>query len=420
MSRLGPFEITGELGRGAMGRVMRGRHVTTGLDVAIKVIAAELGADGKYRAAFEREARAVAALQHRSITALYDYGVTQEATGEWPEGAPWLAMEFAPQGCLADYALELNWVRARSLLVQLMEALAHAHARGVIHRDLKPANVLVVDDEPARVVCKLTDFGIAHPIDFLHPRTTAQIPARSAGTPSYMSPEQVDGAWRDFGPWTDLYALGCMGWELVTGRPPFAGPGLVALAVQHLTEAPGAFRPRIAVPAGLEGWLRVLLAKAPAARYRDAAAAQAALERLGEAMVEAVVPAVVRRQATVVSGLEATMDSARGASASGECETGTLDGYAETAASGGGREGGEGEGVSAEAETATREVVPSLDGASTGGSGEAETAAASFGGVEGSVATVGLAETLASVDSGYEVTAAGEGRGAGRARRRLW
>src|SRR5262245_24170105 len=135
-------------------------------------------------------------------------------------GSPFLAMELANVGSLREHATPVDYPSVRHLLLQLLDALAHAHARGVLHRDVKPGNVLIFEDDLGRRAVKLADFGLAHalgrcPVD-------GELSA-TAGTPTYMAPEQHQGAWREFGPWTDLYALGCTAFRLVQGRPPFEG-----------------------------------------------------------------------------------------------------------------------------------------------------------------------------------------------------
>ena len=276
--RLGPFELTAPIAAGAMGQVWRGRHRGTGWPVAIKTLSAAATARPVFRVALRREIQAVAALSHPGIAAIYDHGIVgaAEAGEAGPgktelgaaadgaevlvAGSPWVALELARGDTLREEVGRLDWPRTEAVLRQLLAALAHAHARGILHRDLKPANVLRA--EPGRDRVLLADFGLAQALGGV-PRGPRAL--RSAGTPGYMAPEQARGAARDQGPWTDLFALGRLGGSLLTGSP-------VQLALLR-TRHPEA-------PAGLEAWLQRLTAASPEQRYRRAADALRGLERV--------------------------------------------------------------------------------------------------------------------------------------------
>jgi serine/threonine protein kinase len=279
---LGAFRLVAPIAKGAMGQVFSAVHSVSdfAIPVAIKVITADRAQDERFWTYFRNEARAVAGLDHPGITFLYDYGhVSPEAAarsgGGLRAGSPWMAMEMCSGGTLSERCrAPLPWREVKSTLLLLLDALAHAHARSLIHCDLKPANVLL----PAgaeRKGPKLSDFGIAWALDD-GPRQG------TPGTPHYMPPEQFERRWRDVGPWTDLYALGCLGWALATGRPPFAAEVGENLVLAHLTRQPPAFWPRTPVPAGFQEWLRRLLAKAPENRFDRASDAAWALVRLGD------------------------------------------------------------------------------------------------------------------------------------------
>jgi len=160
----------------------------------------------------------------------------------------------------------------------LLDALAHSHARGVIHRDLKPGNVLLrrapMSDTSGRAPEPLiTDFGVAQA--FVDGASGTR---EVVGTPAYMAPEQLQARWRDQGPWTDLYSMGCLAWSLATGTPPFGrGRSFEENRAAHLEQEPPPFVPLMDVPPGLEGWLRRLLQKDPAHRYVRAADAMLGL-----------------------------------------------------------------------------------------------------------------------------------------------
>ncbi|MCB9668553.1 MAG: protein kinase [Alphaproteobacteria bacterium] len=286
---LGPFELVARIGVGGGGEVWRGHHVDQGVAVAVKVMSTERASDERYHAAFEHEVRAVAGLEHPGIVTVLDYGRIDSGAAEASRnrlvaGSPYLAMELAEQGSLRSAKLPETFEDLRNRLLWLLDILAHAHARGVIHRDLKPGNVLVFAEPAVRgdadgASClRLTDFGLAHPMDRADPSGRG-----TAGTPAYMAPEQFRGRWRDFGPPTDLYALGCLAWTLASGRPPFAAREVSALMHAHLTEPIAPIAPIFPVPEGFDGWLRGLLRKNPNRRFQRAADAASALVALGAA-----------------------------------------------------------------------------------------------------------------------------------------
>ena len=276
--RLGPFTLRALIGSGGMGDVWLARHTCGAVDVAIKVIGAHITHQSELHEDFAREARAIAGLSHRGIVQVYDYGLLD---GE----RPFLAMAYAPRGSLQRLLPAMDWGLARRILMHVCHALAHAHARGIVHKDLKPGNVLLTGERDVEVL--LTDFGVAHAL-------TGHVGAGDAhalegpplspgaGTPAYMPPEQLTGQWRDFGPWTDLYALGCMAWEMITGEPPFEAPSLVQLATRHLFEELPRLSPRFDVPQEVEHWLRRLLRKHTWERYTSAAEAAYALSLIPE------------------------------------------------------------------------------------------------------------------------------------------
>jgi len=255
--------LLSQLGQGAAGVVWRAD--LGGHEVAVKVLTSTLARQPLRREAFLREVTAVARLRHPALVEVYEYGIRDD-------GSPWMAMELASGGTLRDRA-PVDFTELRGVLQVLLDALAHAHAHDLVHRDLKPANVLICGPTDARPGLKLADFGIAQAIgggDRLG-RT---------GTPRYMSPEQFRGHWRMAGPWSDLYALGCMAFELAGEAAPFRGTS-AELAAAHLSAPPPRLRPRFPVPDGFEAWLGRLLQKEPRHRYANAADAAAGLQSLG-------------------------------------------------------------------------------------------------------------------------------------------
>ncbi len=252
------YEVESELGRGGMAVVYRARDLKHDRTVAIKVLRPELSAAlGADR--FVREIRIAAQLQHPHIIALYDSG---EADGilyyvmPYVEGES-LRSRLDRQGQLSvDEALEV----AR----EVADALSYAHSHGVVHRDIKPENILLSGGHAA-----VADFGIARAIavSAADPSTETGI---ALGTPAYMSPEQAAGEQRVDGR-SDIYALGCVLYEMLAGEPPFGGATVQATLARHLQDAPPSLRTvRPSVPVGLEKVLEISLAKAPADRFSTA------------------------------------------------------------------------------------------------------------------------------------------------------
>jgi len=320
VAQIGPYALDAPLGRGGMGVVWAGHLIETGTPVAIKLLTRAAVADRWSRLRFQEEVRAVARLAHPNIVQIYDQGELQgEVDGlDTPDigaGSLWFAMERAEGGALSGARGKARWGYISAVLQGMLRGLAHSHARGLLHRDIKPANVVVAHDHrrehPGRVV--LLDFGLARAVaEAPHPDDRAVV----VGTVGYMSPEQLRGQDERFGPWTDLYALGCVAWSLCTGGPPWRGEGGFSV-VQRLLEAEPlpAFSPRTPVPPGLEGWIRALLAPEPLHRPRRAAdvlRSLLALERAttaagGEARdrgpsTERTGPSALSEQATVLRG----------------------------------------------------------------------------------------------------------------------
>jgi WD40 repeat protein len=257
------YEVLAEVGRGGMGVVYKARHRGLGRAVALKMILAGAGAGPDERGRFRTEAEAVARLQHPNIVQVHDAGEH--------EGRPYLALELVEGGSLKD-ALDGTPQparRAAELVETLARAIHHAHQKGIVHRDLKPANVLLTADGSP----KLTDFGLAK---LVAGPAGAAGPTRSGavvGTPSYMAPEQAAGRAGQVGPAADVYALGALMYELLTGRPPFRAAAPLDTLLQVLHDEPVPVRrlqPK--VPRDLETVCHKCLHKDPARRYVSAEA----------------------------------------------------------------------------------------------------------------------------------------------------
>jgi tRNA A-37 threonylcarbamoyl transferase component Bud32 len=254
------YLVTAELGRGAMGIVHRALDEKLERDVAIKEMADELRQYPEAMRLFRQEAKALAQLNHTNIVTMYD----QVDDGDHV----WMIMEYVDGRTLEsilDERVHLPWVEALSICDQVSAGLAYAHARKVIHRDVKPGNIFVAKDR----IAKLGDFGLARVVREVSNRRT-----EVRGTPLYMAPEQVKGD--DVDARTDLYALGCTLFEMITGRPPFIDGDIV---YKHVHEAPptpasvGA-----SIPPGLEALIMKLLAKSPDDRPSSATELRAAFK----------------------------------------------------------------------------------------------------------------------------------------------
>jgi serine/threonine protein kinase len=281
--RLGPFRLVERIASGGMGVIWRGVHVEQDVPVAVKVMVADELQSGAFRRAFRNEVWAMARLDHRGVVMVFDQGVIPpelEATsgGALTAGSPYIVMDYVEGGTLSDKPPN-DWWDLKRILLLLLDALAHAHARGVTHRDLKPANILLDDDVEASGGLQLTDFGISHAAERALPAEEGAAPVM--GTLHYMAPEQMDGRWRDFGPWTDLYSLGCIAWELACGRLPFDAEDPLDLMDQHLEEAPPPLEPLFDVPSGFEHWVLSLMEKEPYDRPSRAADVARDLKELG-------------------------------------------------------------------------------------------------------------------------------------------
>ena len=276
--QLGAFRLDHPVTRGSSGTVWRGEHRATGRAVAVKFVPFKVGAKDSDIYRFRAEVRSIARIVHPGVVRIYDEGILQrqsEPASRYHEdlsvleGSPYIVMEWALDGSLAQQPRPSTWSQLATILHSLLEALGAAHAHGVIHRDVKPQNILISGD---RIL--LTDFGVAFERDA--PGTDANR-LHMVGSPNYMAPEQVLRRWRQLGPWTDLYAVGCIGWLLATGSAPFDSAFSRDVLLAQVKKTPPAFRPTISVPHGFADWLRRLLNKNPTKRFRFAADAKKAL-----------------------------------------------------------------------------------------------------------------------------------------------
>jgi serine/threonine-protein kinase len=254
----GRYDIERELGRGGMAQVYLARDRELDRQVALKVLAAHLGGDDEFRRRFLREARLAGRLSHPNVVGVYDAGES--------EGRPYIVMEYVPGRTLAECG-RLSPDRVAELGRQACAGLQHAHDAGLVHRDVKPGNLLLREDG----VLKIADFGIARAAEMTRQTQAGTI----LGTAAYLAPEQIAG--EDATRASDLYSLGSVLYELLTGRPPYVFESLAELAAQ---QAEGAIVPvrDLEPSASLELEAAVMHALARDPRFRPASASEFAKE----------------------------------------------------------------------------------------------------------------------------------------------
>jgi serine/threonine-protein kinase len=283
-----PYRLVRKIGEGATGVVWEAEHVELGRRIAIKVLAPEHASAPPALERFRREARAVAGLSHPNLVQILDFGKSLD-------GRVFFVMELCVGETLGDrlHRGPLGWRAAVRIATQVSQALAAAHAAGLVHRDLKPENLMIVrldgEEGSATDRVKLLDFGVATAIaDDGGAGSGGPAAAKKRGlggfaifgTPEYMAPEQVAGEAIDGR--TDVYALGCVLYEMLTGQAAFAGPSSVVVMGKQLRETPAPPRvrtPELAIPVEVEAIVLRAMAKRPADRFPSADAMREALER---------------------------------------------------------------------------------------------------------------------------------------------
>ncbi len=260
----GRYRIVKKLGEGGMGAVYRGEQISLKRPVAVKVLKPELGANQLVLRRFNAEAEAVAKLSHPNTVNIYDFGQDSD-------GSLFIAMEFIDGRSLRDAIQKegpFTPTRAIHIAIQVAASLSDAHAHSIVHRDLKPDNVMLQDRGRNKDVVRVLDFGIAKLRD--DNRATQQAMTQAGdmlGTPQYMAPEQIRGEAIDGR--TDIYALGCMIYEMVTARMPYEAPTIMAMLSKHLLEnavAPSQRRPDLMIPPAVDQLVLRAMAKDPASR----------------------------------------------------------------------------------------------------------------------------------------------------------
>jgi serine/threonine-protein kinase len=258
----GPYRILDLLGSGGMASVYRAHEESLDRDVALKVVRASLVHDAAFAERFRREALLVARLEHPHIVPIHAFGIE--------EGTPWMAMRLITGGTLASLLRERrpSIEETVRLIGDIAQALDYAHGKGIIHRDVKPQNMLL--DDTGRIY--LSDFGIAR---MLEAPTQLTATGTIQGTPAYMAPEQATGQSLD--PRCDIYALGVVAYEALTGRVPFTGPTPMSVLLKHVSD-PMPLPAASEVAGPLVAALHKALAKRPRERWPTAAAFAAALQ----------------------------------------------------------------------------------------------------------------------------------------------
>ena len=268
------------LGAGGMGAVYRARHLSMDRPVAIKVLHQRLSEDEVARVRFQIEARAAVHLQHSNAVSVTDFGQTSE-------GCVYIVMELLEGRTLREILSReapIETARAISMMLQASDAVAAAHEAGIIHRDLKPSNILVTQSADQPAVVKVLDFGIAKFADDDEEATTLAETNSVIGTPRYMSPEQYNG--NELTPAADVYSLGVILYEMLTGMVPFSGATPAEIAEKHANNPPHLPREIVAaIPEDVERIVLQALEKQPADRPANAAEFRRELletaERLG-------------------------------------------------------------------------------------------------------------------------------------------
>jgi eukaryotic-like serine/threonine-protein kinase len=304
----GRYELGDQIARGGTAQVFVARDLLLGRPVALKVLISELSSDSAFVARFRREAQAAANLSHPNIVPIFDWG---EA-----ESTYFIVMEYVDGEALSSIIrtqAPIPAAQAASISSDIAKALAYAHRHGVVHRDVKPGNVLITADGQVKV----TDFGIARAMGADEQVTQTGL---VMGTATYFSPEQAQGFAVDGR--SDIYSLGVVLYEMVTGKPPFSGESPVSIAYQHVRERPQP--PSLAnpdIPAPLEAVILQAMAKSPADRYQTADAMRADLDRFvhGQPVLAPPAPAEPATIAVAAASEEAlagaetfALDSERG------------------------------------------------------------------------------------------------------------
>ena len=251
------YEILEEIGNGGMARVFRAHCKLLNRNVAVKVLRPELAKDQEFLARFNTEAQAAAALSHPNIVSIYDVGSE--------DGLQYIIMEYVEGQTLKDYIdanKKLSWQQAVEFSIQICKGLEHAHKNHIVHRDIKPHNIILTPEG----VLKVTDFGIARAAT----SATVTMGGNTIGSVHYFSPEQARGGYTDEK--SDIYSVGVVMYEMLTGRVPFESDSPVSIAIKHLQEKPVSPKEyNIAIPLAVEAIILKAMSKEQSMRYQSSA-----------------------------------------------------------------------------------------------------------------------------------------------------
>ncbi|CAN5242386.1 hypothetical protein BH10CYA1_BH10CYA1_09070 [soil metagenome] len=259
------YQITDVLGRGGMSAVYKAKHLMMDRYVAIKFLRSELVHDNVMLQRFQLESKAVSLLKHPNIITVHDFGLS-------PQGIPYLIMDFLKGKTVSDLVAEIEYMepsRCVTLFTQICHALAHTHYKGVIHRDIKPSNLIISIADDGQELAQVVDFGIAKMLE-REASDASKLTASGEvfGSPAYMSPEQCNGSAIDAR--TDIYALSCVIYNCLTGRPPLLGRNAMETVLMHVRDMPRSFgevRPDLTISPVLEAVVFKGLAKNPDERF---------------------------------------------------------------------------------------------------------------------------------------------------------
>lgn len=272
------YLILERLGAGGMSVVYLARHEALDKLFAIKTLHTHLMSKTTSLMRFKQEAQSASRLQHPGIVAMHDYGVAED-------GTPYLVMDYVEGESLADLLLKVKSLppsQALDIFEQTTAAIGHAHHRGIIHRDIKPSNIMLHFDERHKLQVKIVDFGVAKFIETADDAKLTQT-GEALGSPLYMSPEQCLGQALDQR--SDIYSLGCVMYETLTGAPPLVSDGVLKTMMKHIHDMPAGFKevsPHMANTDGLERIVFKSLAKDPNTRYQKLDEMLADLQALGD------------------------------------------------------------------------------------------------------------------------------------------
>jgi serine/threonine protein kinase len=273
---VGPYRILQRLGAGGMGTVYAAVHALIERKVALKVLSPQIAQQPGAVERFLLEARSASRIGHENVIEVFDLGQSKE-------GYVYLAMELLVGADLASVLRQegtLEWPRARGIALQVGAALRAAHEKSIVHRDLKPENIFLITRNGRADYVKLLDFGIAKVLTGEGPKLTQT--GAIFGTPEFMAPEQVEGKGVDAR--SDVYAFGCVLYQMITGAPPFKGDSVMAVLLKQVSELaipPSIRRPDLRIPGVLDAIITAALEKNPQKRWQDVASMMAALEACG-------------------------------------------------------------------------------------------------------------------------------------------